>query len=132
MISLKLLVEWHRALVLPIEFGWFPGPREPEYGVGDNVAVITPSQGPALDLEGVGDWSVFQTKLVGKEHQYDDLQKSAFEADRQLVRELTLPADLWGTRVVTVDRVGGQPDMLQEDEHDRIAFVCSYLVHELI
>ena len=131
MIALKDLVEWHKTLTLPIEFGWFAGPREPEYGRGDNVGVITPGPGPGSDLEDIGDWFGFQAKLIGKEYQFDDLQKSAMELDRTL-RFLAVPADLWGTRVRAVVRSGGAPDMIQEDEFERIAFAGNYLVHELI
>lgn len=132
MISLRDLVAWHEAQTLPITFGWFPGPRQPEYGVGDNVGVVTPTAGPGDDLEGIGDWFGFQTKLIGTETQFDELQQSAMALDRILRLELAVPLDLWGTRVRAVVRSGGAPDMVQEDERDRISFVGNYLVHELI
>lgn len=131
MIELKSLVDWHQGLTLPVEFGWYAGPREPEYGRGDNVGVVTATSGPAPDLEDIGDWFGFQVKLVGQEFQYEDLQRAAMALDHEL-RFLAVPADLWGARVRAVVRTGGAPEMIQEDEHNRIAFVGNYLVHELI
>lgn len=131
MISILGLVEWHEGLALPITFGWVPGPREPEFGNGDNIGIITPGPSPGEDLEGIGDWFGFQVKLIGTEIQLGELQDAAMTVDTEL-RFGQYPIAMWGAWVRAVMRSGGPPAPIQEDEHNRIAFVGNYLVHELI
>jgi len=131
MIGLDALVTWHKGLALPIEFGWFVGPRAREFGQGDNVGLVTPTTSPGSDLEDIGDWFGFQVRLTGREYQNAALYESAMTVDTAL-RYLGLPATLWGTWIRAIIRAGGPPDVVQDDEHDRISFVGNYLAHELI
>lgn len=129
MIDIVALCAWTTAVPTELGFEFVPGPREPEYGQGDLVGVITPLEGPGLVLEGAGDRSSFQVKLVSREFQANELQRAAFAIDQALVFG-DYPAELWGTQVQFVTRTGGQPSVIQEDEHDRVAYVCSYIAHE--
>lgn len=131
MIDEQLLLNWAKDLVLPAVFGWYKGPRQPEFGSGDRVAILTPQGGAGLTLEAIGDQPSFQVRMIAREHDVDLLKASAFIVDDELVRG-DYPHDLWGTRVQFVTRVGGAPAPLQEDELDRVAYVCTYLVHETV
>lgn len=131
MIAITPLVAWFEALALPVEFKFFPGPRVPEFGKGDRIGVVTPLAGPGETLEGIGENSSFQVALIGREHAAADLQAAAFQVDSLLLFG-DYPADLWGTFVQSVSRVGGQPSPIQEDEHDRVRYVCSYIAHETV
>jgi hypothetical protein len=130
MIDADLRLAWFKELELPSSFGWFNGPRQPEYGNGDLVGLVTDLEGPGEDLEGMGDWGSFQVRLVGREFELPNLRASAFLVDSSL-RFGDYPADLWGTRIRTVTRTGGQPSVLLEDDLDRVAYVCTYLAHEV-
>lgn len=129
MIDLDELCQWVSALPTTLSFKVVPGPREPEFLQADLVGTITPIPGPGLTLEGSGDQSAFQVKLVAREYQGNDLQLSAFQIDTALLF-VDVPAELWGTQVQYVTRTGGAPSALQQDELDRVAYVCSYIAHE--
>lgn len=129
MIDLGLLIVWLDAVPTSLEYRFVRGPREPEYGRGDQVGVVTPVGGPGLTLEGAGELSGFQVKLTGREFQHDLIRRSAYEIDTALLFG-DYGTDLWGTRVQYVDRTGEPPSALQEDNLDRVAYVCTYLVHE--
>lgn len=132
MIDPAPLIVWLNAIPLPVgvSYKWVRGPRVPEFGQADLVAVVTPLEGPGLALESAANLSSFQLQLTGREFVHDTIQKAAFAIDDALVLG-DYPADLWGTRVQYVTRTGGAPAPIQEDEHDRIAYVCSYIVHEM-
>jgi hypothetical protein len=50
--------------------------------------------------------------------------------DDALLFGVNLPDQLWGTRIQYIDRLGGEPAPVQEDELDRVAYLCSYVAHE--
>lgn len=130
MIDLPLLVAWLDSVDTVLDLKFVKGPRAPEFLRGDRVAVVTPLEGPGLTLEGAGSVASFQLRIVAREHDEDALRKSAFQVDEALLFG-SYPADLWGTRIQYVDRTGGEPSSLVEDEHDRVAYVCSYIAHEM-
>jgi hypothetical protein len=99
--------------------------------MGDLVAVVTMLEGPGESLEGIGDYSSFQVRLVARETEQDQLRRSAFQVDSAL-RFGDFPSELWGTWVVSVQRAGGAPSELQTDEHDRVSYVCTYNAFETI
>lgn len=109
---------------------WFKGPREPEFGNGDRLAVVTPLGGAGVSLEGVGDQPGFQVRMMAREFELAELKLSVYAVDRELLLGQQFPADIWGTRIQYVTRTGGGPSPLQEDEFDRVVYVCSYAVHE--
>lgn len=129
MIDLDDLVTWLTAVPTELDYSFRKGPRQPEFGQADLVALVTPLEGPGLTLDGLGSVSSFQIKLVAREHQETACRKSAFQIDDALLFSDT-PGDLWGTWIQYVNRLGGEPASLEEDEHDRIAYVCSYVAHE--
>jgi hypothetical protein len=129
MIDYTLFVAWLDAIPTTLDYRFRQGPREEEFGRADLVATVTPLPGPGLSLDGLGNQPSFQIKLTGRERQADDIRKTAFEIDTALLWG-AYPFDAWGTYVQYVDRTGGEPSVLQEDEHDRVAYVCTYVAHE--
>lgn len=129
MIELPSLITWLDAITTELDLKFVKGPRAPEFLRGDRVAVVTPLEGPGLTLEGAGSVASFQIRVVAREFEEDELRKSAFQLDDALLFG-DYPANLWGTRIQYVSRTGGEPSSLQEDEHDRVAYVCSYIAHE--
>lgn len=130
MIDVNELVVWHNSLDLEgYDIPFVKGPEIPEFGDGDRIAVITAQAGPGDDLESAGDWFGWQIRMIARDHEETDLRRAAFVVDSAL-RFGDWPAIIWGTRVLTVSRAGGQPSPLQE-EHERVAYICSYLAHEI-
>lgn len=129
MIDTDALVTWVNAISTEIEMKFVKGPRNPEFLKADLVGTITPLEGAGLTLEAAGSLSSFQIRMQSREHQESALRKSAFQIDEALVFG-DWPADVWGTRIQYVGRTGGEPAILQEDEFDRVAYVCSYVAHE--
>lgn len=130
MIALQLLCDW--LSLVPTELGhrFEPGPRQPEYGRGDKIGLVTLQPGPGLALEALADQPSFEVKMTAREFQHAKLERDVFAIDRALLFA-DYPDDLWGSRVQYVTRVGGAPAPIQEDEMDRVAYVCSYVVHEM-
>jgi hypothetical protein len=131
MIDPALLVTWLNGVALELEIPFKRGPRQPEFGNGDLLGLVTMLEGSGESLEGIGAGPSFQLRIVGREHQQDALYRSAHAVDAAL-RFGDYPAELWGTQVVTVNWSGGGPSELLEDEYDRIAYVCTYNVLEAI
>jgi hypothetical protein len=129
MINTELLVTWLAAVPTELTMVVVSGPRHPEFGRGDRLVIVTALGGIGTTLEGAGDTASFQLRLVSREHEREALQKTAFQLDTALLFG-DYPADLWGTTVQHVDRSGGGPESSQEDELDRVAYVCTYIAHE--
>lgn len=127
MIDQQLQADWMNDLVESLIGGrpFVPGPREPEFGVGDFIGVITPSLGLGLQRAGLWDVEGFQVKFVGKERDRARTNQVMSLVDRELI-EMDVPLSLWGSWITSVDRAGSPPTQLQEDEHLRIAWVCTY------
>lgn len=131
MIDLDALASWLDEVPTTLDFKFVAKTRQEEFGRGDLLAQVTPLPGAGLVLDGLGNASSFQVRLVAREYQESDLRRSAFQLDDALLFG-TYPADLWGTRVVYVDRIGGEPSSLEEDQLDRVAYVCSYVALEVL
>lgn len=130
MIEMDQLVVWLNAVPTDLGTAFVDGPRQPEFGNADDVAVVTALGGLGLTLEGFGDQPSFQIKMVSRDHRRSVLHRSIMQIDTALLFG-DFPADLWGTRVQYVDRSAGPPESAQEDELDRVAYVCTYIVHEM-
>jgi len=129
MIDTELLVTWLAAVSTELDLGFVSGPRPPEFVNHDRIAVVTAFGGTGFTLEGAGEVSSFHLRLVSREHERAKLQKTAFQLDTALVFG-DYPADLWGTTIQYVDRSGGGPESSEEDELDRVSYVCTYIAHE--
>lgn len=129
MIQTSLLAQWLTDTTSSTELKpkFVPGPRTPEFVKADTLGVVTLMPGPGLALEGTFDQTAFQVELVGRERDQDRIEQAFAVLDKAIVW-LDVPANLWGTRVVQADRVGGGPSSSQIDEHQRIAYTCSYWV----
>jgi hypothetical protein len=106
-----------------------PGPYVPD--MPDNVGVVTTVPGPGLSLEGAADTNGFQLLVRGLQDPTStdgSAEDNALRADR-LILFADLPAEVTpGVRLLPVSRSGGRPAPLaQEDDGDRITFVCTYL-----
>lgn len=129
MIDYDLLVEWLNAVPSELGHQFVLGPRQPEFHLADKVGLVTPQPGPGLTLDGLGNVPSFELKLTAREYQHMPLRRTAFAFDKALL--FVSAGALWGTRVQYVDRIGGEPGSFSEDDHDRVAYVCSYVVHEM-
>jgi hypothetical protein len=131
MIDPALLAQWLTAVPTELNLPFVHGPRQPEFGAADRLGLIVMLEGPGETLEGVGDVRSFQVRLVTREYEREALGRAANAVDLAL-RFGDFPADLWGTHIVWVNRAGGAPSELQEDELDRVAYVCTYNALETI
>lgn len=130
MIDMVALAQWLDAVPTELDLRFSASSRQEEFGRGDLVGQVTAQPGPGLILEGMGSVASFQIKAVAREHQEPALRVSAFQLDDALLFG-PFPAEVWGTRVISVDRLGGEPSSLPEDELDRVAYVCSYIAYEM-
>lgn len=130
MIDLEALVAWFSAVNTDLAYTFVAGPRVPEFGNADVLGVVTPLEGPGLTLDGLASVASFQVRMIGREYQHTRVRKSAFQVDDALLFGVNLPDQLWGTRIQYIDRLGGEPAPVQEDELDRVAYLCSYVAHE--
>jgi hypothetical protein len=131
MIDPELLRVWLQEVPNDLSMEFVEGPRVPEFLRGDDIGVVTMLEGPGYTLEGSGGFGSFQLRLVARERDQDKLRRTAFQLDNALLFG-DYPVDIWGTWITSVDRTGGEPSPLQEDEHDRVAYVCSYIAHETV
>lgn len=130
MIDYDLLIEWLNAVPTELGHQFILGPRQPEFQLDDRVGLVTPQQGPGLALDGLANVSSFDLKLTAREHQHMPLRRTAFSLDAALLWGPTR-GSIWGTQVQWVDRTGGEPGSIPEDNLDRVAYLCSYIVHEM-
>lgn len=128
MIDDELQRQWLEAVVNDLDVPFFTGPRIPEFGRGDVLGVCTPTAGPGPVLEGIDTVVGFQIRMVARLHAYAQLKLSAWQIHKALLFA-DVPADLWGTRVVWVNAVAGDPVPEPADgvDKDRVAFTCSYV-----
>lgn len=129
MIDFAALAAWLDTVPTELSFKFVVGPREPEFGQGDQIAMVSALGGQGLTLEAAGDLPSFQVKLTARDHQVAELHRSAFQIDAALILG-DYPENLWGTRIQYVTRSGGGPESLPEDELDRVSYVCTYTAHE--
>lgn len=129
MIDMELLAQWLSAVPTELNLRFESGPRAPEFLQADRIGLVTAFGGLGVTLEGAGDQSGFQVRLVSREFERGKLQKSASQLDQALLFG-DYPADLWGTTIQYVDRASGGPEASQEDELDRVTYACTYIAHE--
>jgi hypothetical protein len=121
----QLQAEWLTAVPTVLAIQFVVGPYKPEFLKGDTVGVVTPVPGLGLVREGLWNTSAFQVLLVGRDRDHARLKQSAFQIDSALVFG-DWPAQVWGTQVTLVDRTGSEPTPVQQDEHQRQAWACTY------
>jgi|SRR4051812_48512942 hypothetical protein len=129
----RAIIDWLATLGvgdgLTVDLVMSPGPYVPV--MPDNVGVVTTVPGPGLFLEGAADTSGFQLLIRGVQDPTSkdaSAEENALRADR-LILTADLPAEVaTGVRLLPLSRSGGRPAPLaQEDDGDRITFVCTYL-----
>lgn len=125
MLDDQALADWLTAIPTDLTVEFQVGPYRPEFMKADTIGLVTPTAGPGEIREGLWDGAAFQIQLVGRDRDRAALKSSAFQID-QALRFGDFPAQLWGTWVTAVGRVGSGPTPLQEDEHQRQAWTCTY------
>jgi hypothetical protein len=129
----RAIIDWLATLGigegLTVDLVMSPGPYVPD--MPDNVGVVTTIPGPGLSMEGVADTGGFQLLIRGLQDPTStdaSAEENALRADRLIIRA-SLPAEVvTGVRLLPISRSGGRPAPLpQEDDGDRITFVCTYL-----
>lgn len=134
MIDPVLMALWLSALLSgqPQAPNFAVGPNRPELEFPDNLGIVTPMPGPGSGTEGLIDFPVFQIRIRGLTPYYAQLANQANMVDQALVFGL-YPANIWGSRILTVGRPGSGPVPVNEDPtNQRISFMCNYLVTEAI
>jgi hypothetical protein len=129
LIDLDALVTWLAAVPTATGAPVVKGPRQLEFGNADELVMVDALGGLGMTLEGAGDQPGFRLKLVAREFREAQLRQTAFQLDTALVFG-DYPDDLWGTRIQYVERSAGPPELLPEDELDRVSYVCTYIAHE--
>jgi hypothetical protein len=94
----------------------------------DRVALVIPSAGPGLFLEGVGDRPEFTLLIRGPQGDPLAAEQMSFLADRLILATVT-PAPLPdGTYLLKVDRDGGRPAPAEQGrDGDRATYSARYL-----
>lgn len=113
---------------LAVNLPLFKGPYLPDEP--DRLGLVTTIPGPGLQAEGVIDVGGFQLLIRGRQDpksRDSTAERDALAADRLILRA-PLPAEVApGVRLLPVNRSGGRPTPLPQEDGDRIAFVCTYL-----
>jgi hypothetical protein len=113
----------------PISFVY--GPIFPEHEYPEVLGVYTQTSGAAEESEGIVQRPGFQIRIRGLYDQVPALGQIANTIDLALIQINT--EDLWGTRVLDVDRTGGMPAPLVDDERGRrVSFTCNYIIREAV
>lgn len=100
-----------------------------EWDLLDRVGVVTPTSGPGLILQGIGDVTGFQLRVRGDQNNPGAAQRLALDADRRILAAPT-PVTVGRTRLQWVTRAGGRPTPLSPtpDDGGRSEYTCNYLV----
>ena len=77
MIDLVALASWLDAVPTELNFKFEAKTRQEEFGNQDLLAQVVSLPGAGLALDGLGNSSSFQLKLVAREHQEPQLRQSA-------------------------------------------------------
>lgn len=120
------LADWLTAVPTVLGVKFQVGPYRPEFNQADLVGLVTPTVGPGQIEDGMWDVVGFQVALVGRDRDNARLKKSAFQLDDAIIQG-DYPAALWGGWVRVAYRSGSAPSPQQLDEHQRQAWICTYL-----
>ena len=121
----KDLIGWLQGLGVAVPL--FPGTqRIPQ--MPDRLAVVTPTSGPGLTLEGAADTVGFQLRCRGAQNNPDDCESIAYDADQRILGA-QFPTTIGPVRLISVTRSGGRPTLLSAlpDSGNRTEMVCTYL-----
>lgn len=134
MIDAQALVNWCGALVSEVDQAPQAalGPMRPELEFPDNLVLVTMLSGSGTEMEGVVRRPAFQVSVRGLFPYYSQLQAQANTIDLALMFG-NWPLNLWGTRILTAEHVGGEPAPRMDDmQSQRVVFDCSYIVREIL
>lgn len=129
----QVIIDWLASLGIGgggvVDLPVYPGPYVRP--MPDRLAVVTTIPGPGLFMEGIADTGAFQLLIRGLQDPTSldaSAEQDALRADRLILRA-PLPAEVaTGVRLMPISRSGGRPSpVAQEDDGDRITFVCTYL-----
>lgn len=102
----------------------FPGTDLPD--VPGAYILMSSTGGPGFNLDGAFDAKSWQARCVGQQNDYVHAEHLADIID---IAFTSLPSSkVGGVWVTSIQRVGGAPSPLMEDDAQRTHFVCNYIV----
>jgi Domain of unknown function (DUF4082)/PKD domain len=111
------------------------GPETKKHQMPDTLGFVTPTPGAGNQTEGVVQFPTFQVRIRTLAEYVPQALAQAQILDRALLfGDWSGPGgSIWGTQILSVDRTGGGPIPLMEDDaHDRVSVVCTYFAQEAI
>lgn len=136
MIDWQALADWCTATVAATDLppAFVVGPETRKQQFPDTLGFINPTPGGAARSEGIERLPGFQVRIrTLAEYQSQALMQADLIDQALLFGDWGGPDLVWGTRIVAIEHSGGEPVPLpQDDTHDRVSVVCSYLAHEVV
>jgi hypothetical protein len=105
-----------------------PGPFLPPLDKLSPQAMVfaTVGNGSGLELEQTYDGVFIVARVLGPQNDFPTAERLAMDIDTMLLR-LNSPAMLGTTRVLSVQRTGGRPQLVDYDDSNRYHFQTTYI-----
>lgn len=105
-----------------------PGPFLPPLDKLSPQAMVfaTVGNGAGLELEQAYDGVFITARVLGPQNDFESTERLALDVDTLFLR-LNSPALLGRTRVLSVQRSGGRPDLIDYDDSNRYHFQTTYI-----
>ena len=125
MFSITGFLEWAKDFLdIPGDLG-----PQPMQDMPDRLMLVTLLPGAGLTMDDQFDQPSFQVAIRGNQFAENTPEADMRKLDRELIKGLQYPHDLWGDRVVTCSRTGGGPSPIQSfDKGRRVTYTCTYWV----
>jgi len=95
--------------------------------VPNGMVIISSWPGPGFDAEQVFDRQAFQFRTIGPQSDFEGAEQLAQDCDRAMVG-FSISQYVNGKWWLSVQRAGGAPSLLLQDEGDRFHFYANYIV----
>jgi hypothetical protein len=104
----------------------------PEFDFPEIQGFVTEFPGGASQMEGIVRLRTVQVRIRTLVQYYDSGRACAEAIDLALTFG-NWPANIWGTRILTVGQTGSGPSPTTEDQlSGRLAFTCNYYAEEIL